>query len=208
MTDTPSGETVVVDDSKTKEPVTTPTATPEVNSNDSVVEQLRKEKQQAEMRANQLANQLKAKEEADAAQRAKELEEQNQFKELYEQERAKREAIETEAEAKERQAEIAKAKKDVLGEYSDEVRTLVEEAGMDLADSDEATVAAFKEKVEKISKMVTSTGKVSGNNQPNPNQKSELSGDELKIALQDDKSFHDTVVSRFPGIASMTKAGK
>jgi hypothetical protein len=206
MADTPTGETVVVDDSKTTvTPPTNPTVTVVDNSE---VEKLRKEKEQAEMRANQLANQLKAKEEADAATKAKELEEQNQFKELYEQERAKREAIETEAETKEKQAEIAKAKKDVLSEYSDEVKTLVDELGLDLADADEATVATFKEKVAKLDKGATVTGKVTSNNQPNPQGNSELSPDELKTALQGDKSFHDLVTARFPGIASMTNQRK
>lgn len=207
MADTPTGETVVVDDSKTTVPVTTPTVTPEVKSNDSEVEKLRKEKEQAEMRANQLANQLKAEQDAKAAKEAKELEEQNQYKELYEQERAKREEIETEAEARERQTEIAKAKKEVLGEYGDEVKALVEEVGIDLTDADEATIASFKEKVEKISKRVA-TSQVSGNNQPNPQAKAELSGDELKSALRDDKAFHDIVTSKYPGIASMTNQRK
>lgn len=208
MADTPKeGETVVVDDSKTTVPVTTPTVTPEVKSNDSEVEKLRKEKEQAEMRANQLANQLKAEQDAKAAQEAKELEEQNQYKELYEQEKAKREEFETEAETRERQTEIAKAKKEVLGEYDDEVRTLVEEVGIDLTDADEATVEAFKEKVEKISKRVA-TSKVGGNNQPTVTGKPELSGDELKTALKDDKAFHDIVTSKYPGIASMTNQRK
>jgi hypothetical protein len=207
MADTPPvGETVVVGDSKT---TVTPSTPPVVTAADTgEAEKLRKELEHARLREAQLANQLKAKEEADAATKAKEMEEQNQFKELYEQERAKREAIETEAEAKERQAEIAKAKKDVLSEYSDEVKTLVDELGLDLADADEATVATFKEKVAKLDKGATVTGKVTSNNQPNPQGNSELSPDELKTALQGDKSFHDLVTARFPGIASMTNQRK
>lgn len=208
MADTPTGETVVVDDSKTM--VTTSTnQVPTVTVTDNgEAERLRKELEQAKMRENQLTNQLKAEQDAKAAAEAKELEEQNQFKELYEQEKAKREAIETEAETRERQAEIAKAKKDVLGEYSDEVKALVEEVGIDLSDADETTIAAFKDKVDKIDKRVASTGKVAGNNQPTPKGQPELSGDELKTAIRSEQGFHDLVTNKFPGIASMTNQRK
>jgi len=204
MADTPSanaGETVVVDDSKTTVPVTAPAT---VTSNDGEVEKLRKEKEQAEMRANQLANQLKAREEADAEAKAKELEEQNKFKDLYEQEKAKREAVETEAEAKERLAAIAKAKDEVLGEYSDEVKKQVEALGLDLADTDEASVNSFKEKVAILDKGTAST-KIGGNNQPVHKEGTvELSPDELKEVLRTPDGLESLIQKKYPGIAMMT----
>lgn len=206
MADTPSanaGETVVVDDSKTTVPVTAPAT---VTSNDGEVEKLRKEKEQAEMRANQLANQLKAREEADAEAKAKELEEQNKFKDLYEQERTKREAIESEREEAERKAELAKAKQDALSDYPDTVKTMAEKLGLDLTDSSETAVEEFKSKLNELKNGVGNTAKVSGNNQPNSSDnKGEMSADDLKIGLSDEKTFHEIVTSRFPGIASMTK---
>src|SRR3990167_11066171 len=171
---------------------------------DNAVEELRKQLAQQEMRANQLANQIKAKEDAEAAKLAKDLEEQNQFKSLYEQEKAKREAIESDVETKEKQAEIKKTKQEVLGEYSDEVKAIAEEAGMDLTDSDDVTVNAFKEKLEKINTRL-GTSKISANNPANPSKPLELSGSDLREALRDNNAFHDIVTKRFPGIKAMTK---
>lgn len=172
------------------------------NASDSAVEQLRKEKEQAEMRANQLANQLKAKEEAEAAAKAKELEEQNQFKDLYEQEKAKREQIESEREAEERRKELKKAETGVLAEYPEEVKALVEETGMTLDSTDEEAIAAFKEKVENINKRVGATGKVGHNNPNRPNEAPVPTGDDLKLALKDPNAFAE-IVSKRPGIAVM-----
>lgn len=204
MADTTPAVDPVTPAAPSNEP-STPAVPPVVTSTETgEVERLRKEKEQAEMRANQLANQLKAKEDADAATEAKKLEEQNQYKELYEQEKAKREGYETDAEAKERQTAVAETKTKVLSEYSEEVKAIAEEAGMDLADTDDAAVDAFKEKLEKISKRVTN-GKPGPNN-PNPvNNKEELSGDALRLKLQDENSFHDLITDRFPGIKAMTK---
>lgn len=202
MADTPQGETVVVDDSKTK--VEAPAQPPVVKADDTAVEELRKQLEQAKMRENQLANQLKAEQEAKEAQKAKELEEQNQFKELYEQEKAKREAVETEAETKERLSAIAKAKNEVLGEYSDEVKKQVEALGLDLADTDEASVNSFKEKVAILDKGTAST-KIGGNNQPVTKEGTvELSPDELKEVLRTPDGLESLIQKKYPGIAMMT----
>lgn len=189
-------------------PAQAPATPPTVKTEDGEVERLRKEKEQAEMRANQLQNQLSAKEKAEADAKAKELEEQEQFKSLYEQEKAKREAIEAERQEQEQKAELDKARQEVLSAYNDEVKALAEEVGLDLTSADDAAIDAFKEKLDKINTRVVSTGKVSGNNQPNTNQLPELSKDELREGLQDENKFHDIVVARFPGIAAMTNQKK
>lgn len=210
MADTPTGETAtpqVLENNTNGSGTVTPPApavVEEPKTEDSVVAQLRKEKEQAEMRANQLANQLKSREEAEAEAKAKELEEQNKFKELYEQERAKREAIESETEKREREAELQKTRETVLADFSDEVKTLAQEAGMELTDTADDSVAAFKEKLTKISKMVGNGGKVAGNNPAPKTTVSELNGEELRDVLHDEQAFHDLVTSKFPGIASMT----
>lgn len=183
----------------------TPPPTPQTgNEGDQAgeAEKLRKELEQARMREQQLLNEKKAREEAEEAKKAKKLEEQNEFKELYEQEKAKREAIESEREAESRRQELEKARTEVLANYSDEVKALAEEAGMNLGSSDEDAKVAFKEKLDKIQNMVGSTGKVTPNNPGKPTQKPKLTQDELRVALKDEKSFEEIVAQR-PGIAAM-----
>lgn len=165
------------------------------------LEKLRKERDQAQMRANQLEKEKQARDTAEADRKAKELEEQNEFKTLYEQEKVKREAIETEREADERRKELSKVKDETLSKYSDEVKALAKEAGMTLDSADEAAVTAFQEKLENIQKMV-GNGKVGPNNPRKPMGKPELSGDELKLALKDPAKFQE-IISQRPGIAQM-----
>lgn len=200
MTDTLPSETVVdaKNDANNQSVPTTPIV------DDSAVATLRKEKEQAEMRANQLANQLKAKEDAEAAAKAKQLEEDNQYKELFEQERAKREALETETEEQQRKAAIASAKDKVLGEFSDDTKKLAEELGFDLSGADDADVELFKSKLTKLEERTGAPGNVTPNNPAPRNKVSELSQDELRENLSDEDKFHDIVTKRFPGIASMT----
>lgn len=189
---------------KAPENNTQPQAPTSGNASDTAVEQLRKEKEQAEMRANQLANQLKTREEADAAAAAKKLEEQNEFKTLFEQEKAKRQALEAEQAEKARTKELADAKAEVLADYSDEVKALAEETGMTLADTDDASKAAFKEKLDKIDKRVSTNSKVTPNNPGTPNRTTELSPDQLRADLQDEQKFQEIIAQR-PGLAMMMK---
>lgn len=184
----------------------TPTPAPvQGNADETAVEKLRKEKEQAEMRANQLANQLKAKEDAEAAAKARELEEQNEYKTLFEQEKAKREAIESERETETKRKELESAKTEVLGEYSDDVKATATELGIELASVDEDAKATFKEKLDKIQARVSSSGKVTPSNPGKQTSQPQLSGDELKVALKDPSSF-EQIVSQRPGIAAMMTA--
>lgn len=196
-----STETPNPGDSQTT--VTPPATTPVVNAVDlTEVERLRKEAEQARMRANQLEKEKEARDKADEEARLKRLEEENQYKELYEQEKAKREGLETEAEKKQREAEVAETKQKILGDYSDAVKQEAEEFGFDLTTTDEADVEAFKDKLEKINKRLDS--KVSPNNPGTPTPQETLSGDALRDALHDDAKFHELVTKKFPGIKSMT----
>lgn len=216
MADTPKpGETVAPskndgNNQGTPTPTAVPTVTVQepVKADDNAVEQLKKELEQQKMRANQLENEKKAREEAEAKKKAEELEEQNQFKSLYEQEKTKREEIEREREAEEQKKELEKARSDVLKDYSDEVKALADEVGLDLTSADEAAVNSFKEKLDKINTRVANTGRVGPNNQQNQFGGEELSGDELREALQDENKFHEIMVKKFPGIAAMTNQRK
>jgi len=196
---TPNGETGTP---KAPENVTPTSAPTQGNANDAAVEQLRKEKEQAEMRANQLANQLKAKEDAEAADRAKKLAEQNEFNTLYEQEKTKREALEAQIEADKQAKELAKAKTEVLAGYPDEVKALAEETGMTLASADDDAKTAFKEKLDKIQQRVGANGRVTPNNPNRPTGQPQLSPAELGKQLQNQSTF-EQIVAQKPGIASM-----
>jgi TolA-binding protein len=195
----PAGETGTP---KAPENVTPTQAPTQGNAGDAAVEQLRREKEQAEMRANQLANQLRTKEEAEATAKAKELEEQNQFRELYEQEKAKNEGFVSEREAEENRKELEKAKSGVLSDYSDDVKSLAEDTGVTLDSTDEAQVAAYKGKLEKIKASLGGISKVGPNNPGKPSSLPEMSQDELRVSLKDPAKFAE-IVGKRKGIAAM-----
>lgn len=206
---TPVVETVAPEAPKNDvNPVVTP---PVVTAADTVTEELRKQLEQAKMRENQLANQLKAKEEAEAKAKEKELEENNQFKDLFEQEKAKREALEAEQETNQRQAELNKTKAEALNGFSEDVKKLAEEVGIELLDTDEQSVEAFKGKLDKISATASAEARITPNNPNQPDSKIELTPQQLQEAMYGDKDgtvFHELIMKQFPGIASMTKAKK
>lgn len=206
MSDTPTGETVIVEPPKND---ATPPVPPPVKAEDNAVEELKKQLQQQEMRANQLANQLKAKDEAEAKAKEKELAEQNQYKDLFEQERAKREALEAEQQEKERQAALEATKAETLSGFSDDVKKAADELGIALLDTDEASVEAYKQKLSVLAPKVSEETKVTPNNPSNtsPSQV-DLSPEQLRETLDNDEDFHNLVVKKFPGIAGMTKNGK
>ena len=204
MADTPNnnGETVVAPTNGQA------TSTPTDNSG-SDVEKLRQELAN-QARANQLANEelkklreeREAREKAEQDAAAKKLAEQNEFKELYEQEKAKREGLETEKQADEARKELAKAKAEVLADYSDEVKALAEETGMTLASADDDAKAAFKEKLDKIQQRIGANGKVTPNNPNRHTGQPQLSPAELGKQLQNQNTF-EQIASKMPGIAAM-----
>lgn len=181
----------------------TPTSAPVQGNADGAgeAEKLRKELEQARMRENQLLNEKKERDAKEDAARAKKLEEDAEFKTLYEQEKAKREAVESERETENRRKELDQARSTALSEYSDDVKTLAEEVGLTLNSADESDVTAFKAKLDNLQKRV-GTGKVGPNNPRASSGKVELSPDELKIALKDPAKFQE-IVSQRPGIAQM-----
>lgn len=190
MADTPKeGETVTPETLKNEaEPIVAPVVVAsqpvEKTTEDPEVERLKKEKEQAEMRANQLQNKLDAEEKAKADAKAKELEEQNEFKTLYEQEKAKREEIEAERLSEERKKELQETTVSVLGDYSDEVKALAEDTGLSLGDVSEDAVADFKAKLDKIQTRIGNT-QVTPNNPGRTSGKKEYSREEMHEILND-----------------------
>lgn len=184
MVDTPKpGETKNQEplENEAPKPATPPA---EEKKTDSEVESARKKAEQAEMRANQLANELKAMKEADEARKAKELESKEEFKTLYEQEKAKREEIERERETEAQRKALKKASKTILADYSDEVRATAEDLGMSLSENTDDAVAEFKAKLDKIQARVGNQ-RVTPNNPRRQSSQQEYSREELRQILND-----------------------
>lgn len=202
MADTPSGETVTPIESKTTEQPQAPT---QGNAGDTAeVERLRKEAEQATMRANQLANQLKAKQEAEEAQKAKELEEQNEFKTLYEQEKAKREEYETAQQTAARQKELEEGTQSVLSEFSQKVVDVAKEAGISLLDTTEEAKASLKEKLQRISQKVSKDSKASPNN-PNTSGQQLSQAQLLERARYGDQAAKMELIGNIPAVQEMRR---
>ena len=154
MADTPTGETVTPEAPSNN---ATPTATPVVNAVDPAeFERLKKEAEQATLRANQLANQLKAKEEAEAASKAKQLEENQQFKELWEKSEAEKQALLDKQAEEQRKAELANQTSTVLSSYSPTVQELARTAGLTLSDDSDEAQAELKAKLDAFAAKVPS----------------------------------------------------
>lgn len=198
--ETPSGETQVVTDPKTN---ATPTVT-QPSAVDAQLEKLRKEAEQATMRANQLANQLKAKEDAEAAAKAAELAEQNKFKDLYEQEKAKRLEVETAQAEAERKSLLKEASDKLFAQYPEQVKSLAEKTGMTLTSADEDDVAAFKARLDEVSTLVKQP-KVTANNPGERSTVTEMAPMDLHAIANDPKKFEEYLKKNNPGVASMMK---
>lgn len=185
MADTPKGETVTPE---ALENNATPTAAPVANAVDPAeVERLKKEAEQARMRANQLENELAQKKKAEEEAEAAKLEQNQEYKTLLEQERAKREELEREREAEVHAKELAAQKAEVLKDYPDEVKGLAEDAGIELADTTDEAVTAFKERLDRVSKHVNVASVTPNNpNAPTP-AAGNLTPQEIHDMLQDPK---------------------
>lgn len=203
-----SDTTQKVETAKTEAPSNevTPTAAPVANAVDPAeVERLRKEAEQARMRANQLENELKKKAEEEEAARLKQLEEQNEWKSVAEQNKAKLEALEAEREAEQRAKELRTATKEVYSQFPDEVKELAEEMGVGLNDATEEAKEALKQRLEKIQAKVVTEKKVTPNNPSNPVQPTQNKEELLERAKFGDRTAQTQVISNLPGVQAMRK---
>lgn len=205
MADTPSGETVPPV-TPSNEPSATPApATPAPAPVENPEEVAKLQREQIEMRANQIANAkiAEAKKALEDEAAKTKLAEQNEYKTLYEQSEAKRLEAEAAKVAEAKVVAVKTASDAVLAEFSPEVRKLAETTGLALTDADESTVAAFKAKLEEIKGMVGGTPVTPNNpNAPVPGKPSIY--DEkgmISQELQGDK--FDQIAASMPGIASM-----
>lgn len=201
MTDTPSGETATQEEVKNN---VTPVAAPtQVNSNDnSEAEALRKELEQAKMRANQLANQLEAKARIEEEANRKKLEEQDEWKQIAEQEKAKREALENERQEAERKQTLRLAEETIFAEFSQEAIDVAKEAGLSLNDDSDEAKNTFKSKLEKISQKVVTGQKVTPNN-PGVTPDNENRAELVQQMRMGNKEARDKVISTLDVVERM-----
>lgn len=182
------------------QPTTPPTEVKQTE--DSELEAARKRAEQAEMRANQLANQLKAEEEAKAKAKAKELEQKEEYKTLYEQEKAKREEAEREREADAQRKAVAETRQNILSDYSDEVKETAKDLGLNLDEVTEEAVAEFKGKLDKLQARVGSQ-RVTPNNPGTTSGQQQHSREELYEILNDPAKRDAYYRSKKDGITAM-----
>lgn len=124
------------------------------NGNAAEVEKLRREKEQAEMRANQLANELKAKSEAEEEARRKQLEENEEYKTLYQREKEERERLENERKDAAKKAGVSTAQSEIFAKFPKEVVEVAETAGLSLADDSDEAKQQLEERLKTLADKV------------------------------------------------------
>ena len=181
------------------------------DSGQSEVERLRKEAEQAKMRANQLQNDLDARKKADDEAESAKLKENEEFKTLYEQEQAKRTELEQTLQSDRKAADIQAATQELSKDYSRDVLDLATAAGVALSDVSDEAKASYKERLDALqSKVKPGSSPVRGSNPApaaqTPNSKAEalnvmrvgsgmgnaeLTGRGLHEVLKDNKALED-----------------
>lgn len=185
MADTPTpGETEGQEPLKNDAGQPTTPQTEEKKSDNAEVEAARREAEQAKMRANQLLNELNAKNEAEAKAKQAELEKQNEFKTLYEQKQAELDALKSAQEAEEKRRTVAELTSSTLGEFSDDVKALAEDAGLKLEDDSDEAVQEYRSKLEKFQTRLGSQ-RVMPSNPPTTTPNKAFSREEMHEILND-----------------------
>lgn len=205
MADTPKDGETANQETLSNEPSDsgTPAQQAPVKTDEGEVERLRKEAEQAKLRERQLANKIKAIEDAETARRAKELEEQNEFKTLYEQEKAKREEAEQEREAEAKKAALQEEADKLFADYPDKVKSLAEDVGLKLTDTDEASINTFKEKLDKIKAEVGGQEVTPNNPKPQGKSAPSLGNEEGIIEEPISGEKFDEIIKSRPGFQSL-----
>lgn len=142
-----------------------PVVTPAGNT-DAQLAEAKKEAEQAKMRANQLENELKTKNDAEAAAKAKQLEDNQEFKTLYDQQKAENERIVAERDAADKKVTLEAEESKITAKYAPEVLDIVKELGAKLEDASPEAVAAYTAKLDKISEKIGAKNPVGPNNNP------------------------------------------
>lgn len=190
------------------------------NTSTQLVEQAKREAEQARMRANQLENELKKFRDAQADAERKQLQEKEEYKQLWEKSESERRALEDARKEADRQASLIAATDAILKEYPQEVVEIAKTAGLSLTDGDEVATKALKEKLDAIKQRVTPGVRVTTNNPSNPTTPT-MSREELvrraapgapspmaEAGARNDKSVVLSYISQLPAIQRMKEISR
>lgn len=143
-------------------PVVTPAAPDEAT-------ELRKQLEQATMRANQLANEKAARDKVDEDLQRKKLEEDGEWKLLAEKNAAELQELRSREENATKTAELNAATQEVLKTFPKEVIDIAETAGISLTDDSESARTSLTEKLAAIqARVLPNAPVVTANNPHNP----------------------------------------
>jgi hypothetical protein len=201
MADTPTGETVTPEAPSNEAPAV---ATPVVNAPDAEVERLKKEADQARMRANQVQNELdKIKADQEAA-RLKALQDQEEWKTVAEESQAKLDKYEADKADAERKAELTTEANTVLAEFSPEVKKVAETAGMSLTDNTPEAIAEFKTKLTSLAETVKAPTPAGNNPTPPVTGDTNLRSEEVVTAMRyGSKDARKAYIQQSPSIQAV-----
>ena len=162
----------------------TSTAATSPQDTSSEVERLRKEREAATYRANQLANQLAAKEKAEEEARAKKLEEEGKLKEALDLANQRLKSLEDEKERATTRALLDQETNNVLSKYNPAVVEIAKTAGLSLVDDSDEAKDDLTKKLDSIASKVGGQTKVQANN-PAPSVQTPVSREELVGKMRD-----------------------
>lgn len=204
MADTDDKPPETVADEPLKNDATTATA-PNQDKGNEDAEALRKELEKSKMEANMLRNQNdKLAREREEAQR-KELEEKEEWRTIAEQEKAKREALETEKQQAAKTVELESATKEIFNGFKPEVIELAQTAGLKLEDTTEEAKALLKDKLQAIADKVPAAT-VAGNNPTPPAPATNLNSEEvIKSMRYGNKEARREYIKQSPSIQAVKK---
>jgi flagellar biosynthesis GTPase FlhF len=154
MADTPNpGETAKPGDVKND---VSPASDPKVdNTSTAEVEQLRKEAEQAKMRANQLQNELEDRRKKEDEVKQKQMEEQEEYKQLYEKTNAELSQLQDEKEAQATRSQLDGKTTEILKDYPEAVARAAQIAGLTLLEDSETAIANLKGKLDDLKTTVS-----------------------------------------------------
>ena len=156
MSDTDANKAPETGDSKPLENNANPPAPAQGNATgDSGAEEIRKQLEKERMEKNMLRNKLDEAQKKEQEEAAKKLEEKEEFRTLYEQEKARAEALAKEKEEQAQKEATFSKENEVLNNFSEEVKAFATDAGITLTSTDPEEVTKFQERVSKISERIS-----------------------------------------------------
>lgn len=156
-----STETAPTEPLKNDAPAATSTVTPEEAA------ELKRQRDQAEMRARQLEKEKQDREKQDEEAARKKLAQDSEYQTLAEREKERADRLQQEIDDTNRRTTLQQAENSILSGFSSEVRDTAQDLGINLLDDDDTSKTAFTQKLESIqTRLGAPAPTVKGNNPP------------------------------------------